>query len=64
MGLGRYNEILIVTRPNVRVHFSETKKVEVKGIIYTRGRFGFSPEDVEILQRLCELNPDLPVEEA
>lgn len=64
MGLGKYNEILIVTRPNVRVHFSETKKVEVKGIIYTPGRFGFSPEDAEILQRLRELNPDLPVEEA
>jgi hypothetical protein len=60
----KYNEILVVTRPHVRVHFSETKKVEVKGIIYTQGSCGFSPSDAEVLQRLCELNPNLPVEEA
>lgn len=59
-----YNEILVVTRPHVRVHFSETKKVEVKGIIYTAGSTGLSRSDAEVLQRLRELNPDLPVEEA
>lgn len=59
----KYNEILVVTRPHVRVHFSETKNVEVKAIIYTQGSCGLSPSEAEVLQRLRELNPDLPVEE-
>jgi hypothetical protein len=60
-----YNEILVVTRPNVRVHFSATQEVSVQGIVYSecsslddkneeRDRF--------MLELLCKLNPDLSIE--
>lgn len=57
-----YNEILIVGRPHARVHFPETKEVEVQGIIHSA--FDYAPHDEKVLEGLCKLNPDLKVEQA
>ncbi|CAB5574742.1 Uncharacterised protein [Pseudomonas putida] len=60
-----YNEILVVTRPNVRVHFSATEEVRVQGIIYSQHGNAFIRDkrrDQFMLDRLCQVNPDLAVE--
>ncbi|WP_337157515.1 hypothetical protein [Pseudomonas putida] len=60
-----YNEILVVTRPNVRVHFSATQEVSVQGIVYSECASlddKNAVRDEFMLERLCKLNPGLSVE--
>jgi len=60
-----YNEILVVTRPQAKIHFAMTKEVGVTGIIYFPSNRGACRVDDEtLLEALQQLNPELQIERA
>ncbi len=58
-----YNEVLVVTRPCAKIHFSMTKEVKVTGILYSPSNRGADPaDDITLLHALLALNPELDIE--
>ncbi|MDR0208684.1 MAG: hypothetical protein LBJ33_05905 [Pseudomonas putida] len=60
-----YNEVLIVGRPDTRVHFAKAGEIKVAGIIYSQysqmGN-GFELANWMLIHKLQNINPDLALE--
>ncbi len=58
-----YNEILVVTRPCAKIHFTMTKEVGVTGILYSPDNRGAdATDDIRLLHAMLALNPELQIE--
>ncbi|WP_323114836.1 hypothetical protein [Pseudomonas guariconensis] len=59
-----FNEVLVVGRPGVNVHFAQTEEVRVAGIVYSQHSLYASEswyDDWTLIIKLQRLNPDLEV---